>query len=304
VNTPSLINLKLIVLKFANKKQIVHICINNVTNTMELQIFISKKGTKVVRASHLHITLGLSKVQYARNIKRWITDVYEFSDGIRKPIRLQDFAKRPKKEDSVVDDYYLSVEMAKLITLASNSKVKLKHAKFLASHENRLENADLFTKDQVLAVVEMSKVMGRVSCQEACEQRHLDIYASRNGGLPNNWWGFRSKILGYSTQELRKKLKAKGKAASGKNQRQMLMQTDKYEMIRTGVIDLFMSLGKTERYAKTLGDLAKRLAKELNVEIFDDRHDMAPSFLPPANPELMQEIKGTQKGHYLSLWQS
>ena len=35
----------------------------------------------------------------------------------------------------------------------------------------------------------------------------------------------------------------------------MLMQVDKYEMIRTGVIDLFIAMGKTERYARNLGDL-------------------------------------------------
>ena len=86
-------------------------------------------------------------------------------------------------------------------------------------------------------------------------------------------------------------------------QRQMLMQVDKYEMVRTAVIDLFMALGKTERYAKNLGNLAKAFARELNVEIFDDR-DTPPAFIPRLNPELVNEVKNLRKGRYLQLWES
>jgi hypothetical protein len=82
----------------------------------------------------------------------------------------------------------------------------------------------------------------------------------------------------------------------------MLMQTDKHEMVRTAVIDLFMAMGKPERYAKNLGDLAKRFAKELNIEIFDDR-DAASVFTPNVNVELVQEVKNARKGRYLQMWE-
>ena len=65
---------------------------------------------------------------------------------------------------------YISVELAKLITLNSKSKVKQKYAKWLFSLEDQVENAELLTKEQVLAALELAKAMSLMSCQEACEK--------------------------------------------------------------------------------------------------------------------------------------
>ncbi|MBI5913779.1 MAG: hypothetical protein HY842_00230 [Bacteroidetes bacterium] len=268
---------------------------------MELQILVSKKGTKVVLASNLHLALGLPNQHYAVNLRRWLNDVYGFREGIRRPENFKDFGRRPSK-DGVVDDYYLSVEFAKLVTLNSKSKVKLKYATWLHNLEDQEENGELLTTDQVLAVLELSKVMGLVSCQTACEQKHLETYEERNGGSAANWWNFRSVVLGYSAEKLRETMQKLGKKAEGKTQRQMLMQVDKYEMVRTAVIDLFMGLGKTEQYARNLGNLAKAFARELNVEIFDDRNT-SPAFLPPLNDELANEVKDVSKRRYLQRWE-
>lgn len=268
---------------------------------MELQILVSKKGTKVVLASSLHLALGLSNKQYAANLRHWLHDVYQFHDGIRKPEQFKDFARRQSKE-VVVDDYYLSIEFAKLITLNSKSKVKLKYATWLLGHEDPNDRDSLLSVEQVLAVLELSKVMGLVSCQTACEQKHLETYEERNGGSAANWWNFRSELLGYSTEKLREAMHRQGKKAEGKSQRQMLMQVDKYEMVRTAVIDLFMGLGKPEQYAQNLGNLAKVFARELNVEIFDDR-DAAPAFLPKLNGELAEVVKDARKMRYLQRWE-
>ena len=47
----------------------------------DLQILVSKKGTKVVTATSLYMALQLPDQHYAANIKKWLTDVYEFKDG-------------------------------------------------------------------------------------------------------------------------------------------------------------------------------------------------------------------------------
>ncbi len=95
---------------------------------MDLQILVSKKGTKVVKASNLYLALGLPNKQYTANLRRWLHDVYEFRDSIRKPAAMKDYALRPKHagddREKLVDDYYLSIEFAKLVTLSSNSKSK------------------------------------------------------------------------------------------------------------------------------------------------------------------------------------
>jgi len=269
---------------------------------MELQIFISKKGTKVVTACNLHAVLGISNQHYSSNVKKWFCDVYEFRDGIRKPEYMKDYSKRPSN-DNLLDDYYLSVELAKMITLNSRSKVKQKFANWLLNLDNKLENAELLTTEQVISVLELAKVMGLVSCQAACEKQHHKIYEERNSGSAANWWNFRSEVLGYSAEQLKKAMQMNGKKANGKSQRQMLMLVDKYEMVRTAVIDLFMALGKSERYAQNLGDLAKVFAKELNIEIFDDRGSFA-NFAPPLNSELAGEVKNLKNSRYRQLWET
>lgn len=268
---------------------------------MELQILVSKKGTKVVLASSLHAELGLPNKQYAANLRHWLHDIYQFHDGIRRPEHFKDFAKRQTKEVAM-DDYYLSIEFAKLVTLSSKSKSKLKYATWLLGQEDLAEESDLLSIDQVMAVLELSKVMGLVSCQTACEQKHLETYEERNHGSAANWWNFRSELLGYSSEKLKKAMQNLGKRADGKSQRQMLMQVDKYEMVRTAVVDLFMSLGKSADYARSLGDLAKAFAKEMNVEIFDDR-EASPAFLPKLNGVLAEEVKDVSKRRYLQRWE-
>lgn len=269
---------------------------------MELQILVSKKGTKVVLASSLHLELGLPNKQYAANLRHWLHDIYQFQDGIRKPEHFKDFAHRQTKE-AVMDDYYLSIEFAKLITLNSKSKVKLKYANWLLNHEDPTEHSDLLSVEQVMVMLELTKVMGLVSCQTACEQKHLEIYEERNNGSAANWWNFRSDLLGYSTDRLRETMQQQGKRADGKSQRQMLMQVDKYEMVRTAIIDLFMGMGKSANYAQSLGNLAKVFARELNVDIFDDREAAAPAFLPKLNNELAKEVKDGSKRMYLQRWE-
>lgn len=268
---------------------------------MELQILVSKKGTKVVLASSLYLSLGFPNKQYAANLRQWLHDVYQFHDGIRKAEHFKDFAKRQSKE-VVLDDYYLSVEFAKLITLNSKSKVKLKYATWLQNHEDLEDKGDLLTVGQVMAVLELSKVMGLVSCQTACEQKHLQTYEERNQGSAANWWNYRSEVLGYSSEQLRKAMQKQGKRPDGKSQRQMLMNVDKYEMVRTAVVDLFMGMGKPMEYAQSVGNLAKAFANELKVEIFDDR-EAEPAFLPKLDDELAAEVKDLSKRRYLQRWE-
>lgn len=258
---------------------------------MNLQVYISKKGTKVVAATELHQALQLTDHHYATNVKRWLSDIYEFRDDIRRPEKLRDFASRKVPGNRILKDYYLTVELAKLICLSSKSKVKLKYAKWLAQVEADEHIANKLTKEQVLKVLELTKAMSMVSCQEAAEKSHLKVYEARNGGQTANWWKYRAEVLGYSATGLRRRLMAMGKPAQGKTQRQMLLQLDAYELVRTAVVDQFMAMGKTKTFACSMGDLAKRFAKELRIEVQDDREGMASLFAPRADDRLVREIR-------------
>jgi hypothetical protein len=103
---------------------------------MQLEVLESKKGTKVVTASNLHAALRLPVRQYGALVRKWLRDAYEFSDGgIRKPQMYRDYAKRPRPGEPI-EDFYLTLELAKLIALRTNSKQKLKYARLLDTFEH------------------------------------------------------------------------------------------------------------------------------------------------------------------------
>lgn len=100
---------------------------------MALEVFESKKGTKVVTASNLHASLRLPVRQYGALVRKWLRDVYEFNDGLRRPQPYRDFAKRPRPGEPI-EDFYLTLELAKLIVLRTTSKEKLKFARLLDTY--------------------------------------------------------------------------------------------------------------------------------------------------------------------------
>lgn len=268
----------------------VHISVHLITYDMELQVFISKKGTQVVTADNLFQVLLLPAHQFKGTVKYWLSDVYDFGDDIRQPQPLKDYSEKKLKHGSR-KDYFLSLELARLITLNSSSKVKLSFARKLDKLvKKEIDRTKLFTKDQVLAVLELTKVMGLVSCQKSVEAK-LQQDRFSNPTQHREWWRYRAGLLGYSAKTLQEKMSEIGQAYKGKNLRQMLLKLDKYEIIRMAVVELFVSLGNSADYARNMGDLAKVFAKELQVEIRDDRKDTL-SFLPKqGNPDLIRQLR-------------
>ena len=261
---------------------------------MEIAVFTSKKGTKVVTAMDLHQALELSNHHYGVNVRRWLKDVYQFQDGIRRPVVMKDYAIRRQKDAVVLEDYYLSIELAKLIALQSKSKVKLKLARYLQEIEASEGSQMPLDKEEVLNMIELVKAMSMRSCQEAAEQRHMEVYAARNGNSTGNWWNYRSSLMGFNAEDLRLRLENKGVSSKGKTQRQMLQYLDPLETIRAAIVDHFMALGKTAGFARAMGDLAKNLANQLELEIFDDRL-AGNMFAPEINTALVQQVKTLQR---------
>lgn len=256
---------------------------------MDLHIFISKKGTKVVLATELHQALQLADHHYATNVKKWINDFYEFSDGIRKPIRLQEFAIRRQDETILWQDYYLSTELAKQICLRSRSKFKQRYASQLAKADQDSFESDL-SSGQFTHLIQLTKAMTLVSCQEECERKHLRIYKERNDNSAANWWQYRAEVLGYDTDDLRDKLRRNGVHYQGSNQRAMLTKLEPLELIKAGIIDLFISIGKSTQYALRMGKLAKEIAQSLELQLIDD-HSKIDLFTEAVDPELVLKLK-------------
>ncbi len=115
-------------------------------SSQQLQILVSKKGTKVVTAYDLHNILQLPRYKFNSNIDKWLTDIYQFSDNLRQPLAFKDFSER-KLQYSKGKDYYISLELAKMITLNSESKVKLEVAKVLLTMMDK-KNKNHFNKSR------------------------------------------------------------------------------------------------------------------------------------------------------------
>ena len=279
--------------KFVLKNKKLYVCTNKFIKAMELDVLISKKGTRVVTAMHLHQMLELPNHHYSINIRRWLKDVYEFQDGVRRPIVMKDYALRKSNNLAVLEDYYLSVELAKVIALHSKSKAKLKLARQLQEAEAAEGQIPRMSKEEMTELIDLVKAMSLRSCQEASEKRHLEVYSTRNGNYTGNWWPYRATLLGYSSEDLRDQMAAKGLTSKGKSQRQMLQYLDPYEVIRVAVMDHYMAEGKNLNYTRIMGDLAKTLAIELEVEILDDR--LAGNlFAQEINEALVKQVKNLQ----------
>ncbi len=109
---------------------------------MELILLESQKGTKVVTFSNLYAALALPERQYGANARKWMRDHYEFRDGLRRPQVARDFAKRPRPGEPF-EDFFLTLELAKLIALRSNSKHKIKYVRIIEAYANNGQ-LDLF----------------------------------------------------------------------------------------------------------------------------------------------------------------
>ena len=140
---------------------------------MDINIHISKKGTRVVKASELHRALGLNDNHYQTNVRHWLKDIYQFSDGIRRPEGMKDFARDPRSKGKVVPEYYLCHEFGKLIALSSKSKVKQSVATRLSKEEDVYPEHVQLSVTETLELLEQVKALARISCQKAAESRHL-----------------------------------------------------------------------------------------------------------------------------------
>lgn len=258
---------------------------------MDLEIRTSRKGTRVVKASDLHRALGLNDNHYQTNVRHWLKDVFEFSDGIRKPQGMKDYARDPKCKGDVVKEYYLCLELAKLIALSSKSKVKQAIATRLSKEADVFPDQVQLSATETLELLEQVKAMARISCQKAAETRHLAHY-SRKRGSGDYWNHYRCEnIVGCTMADLKEQLRRrKTKVAAKAGLRDLIFLVDAYDLIRIGIIDHYAALGNSLPYCQQLGGLAKELARQLRLEIVDDRQgDLL--FAPATDVDVLRKLQ-------------
>ena len=258
---------------------------------MELTIRVSKKGTRVVKASELHQALELANHHYQANVRGWIKDVYQFADGIRKPVGMQDYARSPHTKTDVVHEYYFNLEFARLVALSTKSKVKQAVATKLSKEEAVYPENVQLTAEQTLELLEQTKAMTRFSCQIAAEERHLATYTRRTGSA-DYWNRYRvANVVKTTMEELRDCLTERGVSFNRSHRvRELLYRYDPFECIRVGIVDHYAAQGYSIAYATQLGKLARELAATMHLEVTDDRQGEG-LFTAPADIELVRQLQ-------------
>ena len=258
---------------------------------MDLTIRVSKKGTRVVKASELHRALGLADHHYQANVRTWIKDVYQFADGIRRPVGMQDYARSTQTKADVVHEYYFNLELARLVTLATKSKVKQAIATKLSKEAEVYPDRVQLTAEETLHLLEQTKAMTRLSCQVAAEERHLNAYIRRTGSA-DYWNRFRvDNVVLTTMDDLRRELTERNIPFNRSHRvRELLMRQDPLECIRVGIVDHYAAQGYSIPYATQLGKLARELASTMRLEVTDDRQGEG-LFTTPADGDTVRQLQ-------------
>lgn len=208
----------------------------------------------------------------ARELHRELEIKTQFTDWIKGSIKAamlddDDFFRYKGKSSGGRKpiDYMLKEIPAISIAVMSRGKnAKTVRDKIINLYKQH-DTGKAFTEDQIYALMDLSRSLVLVSIQKDLEKKHFQLY-----GHPYSWWQYRASIIGYDVPQLKQ---AMGKINKQyKNQRQALMKLDPHELVRIGIIDLFKKLGKTNEYARNVGEICKKMSQKMNVEtdFFDD----------------------------------
>lgn len=209
----------------------------------------------------------------AREVYNFIGVKARFNDWFKNSIDFidaksgKDFYQKNSKSTGgrPTIEYDLTIDCAKEICLVQRSEKSKELRRWLIDLSNKHDKGLAFTAEQITALIDLSKSMILVSIQKEVQNKHFELY-----NKPKSWHQYRANLLGYSTQSLIEAMKAVNKKY--KSQRDSLVKLDGNELIRTGVIDFMIALGKTEEYAVNVGDLCKTMSEkmELTDVIWDD----------------------------------
>jgi phage anti-repressor protein len=226
-----------------------------------IQIHESKLGQSVYM-TELYDYLQMEKSHYVHFIKRNIVE-NPYADSENDYSLLMASNAKIGQRGRFRKEYEIHIDFAKKLCMVSKSLVGEQIRNELVQLTKQVETGNMFSKEQINFMLELVPVMGLFSIQDMAQKRHYNYHDN-----PFDWWDYRAKVLGYGTAQLR--IEVEKLNHKYKSQRQALMHIDKYELIRVGVIDLFVALGKSVEYASNVADICKNMAQQMKVALWDD----------------------------------
>jgi phage anti-repressor protein len=165
-------------------------------------------------------------------------------------------------------EYDVTIDCAKELCLTQRTTRSKELRLWLISLSNKHDVGLAFTVQQIEALMDLSRAMTLISIQKEVEKKHFAIYNDKY-----TWYQYRAALLGYSTNDVIAAMRRVNK--NHHSIRTSLVQLDANELIRIGVIDFMVAMGKTNEYATNVGNLCKSMAVKMKLGniIWDDTKD-------------------------------
>lgn len=273
---------------------------------MNLKIYYSENlKTDVTTTLNLHNALELSKSNYSRSLKIWLSDVYGFNGEIRVPKQGLDYSSYMTSENTgqgnFAKDYEITIELAKLITLNSRSLVKQRYAQWLLELERKLNNLELLTIEQAIFIQKLIELFRYISNQKLILKEHSKKYVSERINKGKNehelysfFHNWRNSTLDISPNEVNDRIKQfcidnqKSISLSSKNVSKFdkIFTMDNYETLKHAVWDYLQTKNRPD-VALKVAEMTYQIAKNSEVELFTNNENNL--FQRKTNPNLKLE---------------
>jgi len=222
---------------------------------------IKRENKNLISAKELYLELGIK-----RAYSKWIKDSIQRADLEENKDFMSFMTESTGGRPTV--DYLLVRDSSLSIIMMSGGQFASKLRKQVIELYNQHDTGLAFTAQQIESLMDLSKAMTLISIQEEVKSKHFYIYDNKF-----DWYKYRAALLGYSTKdviEAMRKVNKKHKTITAS-----LIKLDANELIRVGVIDFMVAIGKPTEYATNVGNLCKSMAEkmELGNIIWDDTKD-------------------------------
>lgn len=219
---------------------------------------IKSENGNLISSKELYLELGIKR-DYSTWIKKSIERADLEVDKDYTTLKGESTGGRP------TIDYLLIRDAALTVIMMSGGQYASKLRKTVIELYNQHDTGLAFTAQQIEALMDLSKAITLVSIQKEVESKHFAIYNDKY-----TWYQYRAALLGYSTKDVIEAMQKVNKKHH--SVRSSLIQLDANELIRIGVIDFMITMGKTKEYANNVGNLCKSMAVKMKLGniIWDD----------------------------------
>jgi|GEM_PF-6192858 len=258
----------------------------------------------------LHQLFGKAIKNYARDVKKWFNTEYLFQDKkeLTKPVAGYDYilvnkkshssplrsgdsqsVSRVTQEGQFAEEFMIRLELVKLITLDTSSRVKKKFVQWLLSLEQRVDRHELISPDLLFGLLELAKLCTYMDRQIQYYNEHKQFFQAQVED--NRYYEFdtwRNALLKISNAStIKMQYKSAARIGNLITKREQENSINPYQGIRDAIFDfLKMQYNQIDYFfpestekSLNLANITERILKIVND---DRRPDIKPRGYEPS----------------------